>query len=442
MSAHPTPQAMAAFRQGGLEPDELVTVGNHIAGCPECSAAAIRGAQLEPGLQAWSRAVRSPLETAHLEEAEIRGLVEGTLEPETRKLAEAHLRGCAPCAEDVRDLRAFREELREPAAAGAGSRERRRLIPPWLTVLRNPGWAIAGTAAIVTVIGGWYAIQPLTHALEQAQEQVRGLQTQLLAAQRTQVELQEQANQGKALQESLDQQARDLRRLKAQDTELRRRLAAAATGTPGIGPLETLAKPQELASLRGSSSPLMGGPTQADRLAVRGPVGTLVRSDRPAFSWSPEPNATSYRVQVYDDQFRRVARGEVSTGTQWTPEKPLPRGKQYRWEVTALKAEAELAHAPAPTAAPALFRVMDQAQSDAVGERSALGMLHLATTHASAGLLDEAERELEAALQEAAQSETRQRIQRTLAEVRSWRGRGAPSTGLSGSPTSTKPAQK
>ena len=50
----------------------------------------------------------------------------------------------------------------------------------------------------------------------------------------------------------------------------------------------------------------MGQPSPSDPLAPRTPVGTLVLTDRPTFRWTSVAAATTYRVEVYDENLLHV----------------------------------------------------------------------------------------------------------------------------------------
>ncbi|HTE19016.1 MAG TPA: hypothetical protein VK689_11635, partial [Armatimonadota bacterium] len=157
MTAHPSSEVLDAFQQRTLPQVDLLEVGNHVARCDECSARVTEPAQVGDGVAAWARTLRSPLEREHLEEWEITGLLDGRLEPEQRKFVEAHVGACSLCAEDVQDLRAFREELRsaEPATSAAEVPPRRQLLPPW-SWLRSPfapGFAAGVALAAVLAVG-------------------------------------------------------------------------------------------------------------------------------------------------------------------------------------------------------------------------------------------------------------------------------------------------
>ena len=123
-----------------------------------------------------------------------------------------------------------------------------------------------------------------------------------------------------------------------------------------------------------------------------------MEADRPTFRWSAHPDARRYEVAVFDQDLRRqLASGPVE-GTDWTPAKPLARGRTYLWQVTAL-AGRERVTAPAPPAPEARFEVASSAVlAEVEHERAQAPTSHLvaALAFVQAGLLDDAEDELRA----------------------------------------------
>lgn len=195
---------------------------------------------------------------------------------------------------------------------------------------------------------------------------------------------------------------------------------------------EPLQKPPEIAELL-SEDAVLRGPAVASELNLRAPLATAVLDGRPTFRWSPLPDADSYRVTVFDRDFNPVADSGPLARTEWTPERPLPAGAVFAWQVKARRGNAELT-APGPGSPQALFRVLttDRAAEIERAARAKGGShLDLGILYAQAGLLDDAERELAAAVRESPDAEPPRKL---LATVRSWRPQ-------SPSPTSTKAAQ-
>ncbi|MDQ1524993.1 MAG: hypothetical protein QOE47_2917 [Pyrinomonadaceae bacterium] len=180
--------------------------------------------------------------------------------------------------------------------------------------------------------------------------------------------------------------------------------------------------PPALSGLTSGGGPLLGGGGgEGDGggavFAPLTPVGTVVRAARPSFKWRALEGATSYVVNVFDTSFNKVATSGALTGAEWTPPAgALTRGRVYVWQVTALRGGEEVL-APAPGEPEARFKVLEDgkareveaAQRAAGDSRLALGVIY-----ARAGLLDEAEREFRALLEENPASATAQKLLRDL----------------------------
>jgi hypothetical protein len=158
-----------------------------------------------------------------------------------------------------------------------------------------------------------------------------------------------------------------------------------------------LRPPAALAGLIGKAERLMGPAEGGVPFALAAPVGTVVLRDRPAFRWHPLPGATSYRVIVSDAAFNIVARSGSLSVTRWQVPSPLPRGKVYTWQVTALKDGKEIV-SPTPPAPEAKFKVLESARASELmraQEQFAHSPLTLGILYTRAGLLDDAEQALQ-----------------------------------------------
>ncbi len=188
--------------------------------------------------------------------------------------------------------------------------------------------------------------------------------------------------------------------------------AALRSGNISISP--------EIGRVRTASGTLMGSEGDRAGLKVVSPLGKVMVSDRPTFSWSAVPDAESYTVEIFDANFSRVASSQPLKTNRWQPPAGLPRGREYSWQVSAIKG-GETLKAPVRPAPEAKFFVLSQEKLDAIDRakrsygRSGLVM---GLVYAEAGLLDEAEREFATLLKRNPGSE---QIKRLLNKVRSAR---------------------
>ena len=142
----------------------------------------------------------------------------------------------------------------------------------------------------------------------------------------------------------------------------------------------------------------MGGDAPGNTFSVIEPVGKVILSDRPTFRWSQLEGATSYVVEVFDAKFNLVMASPQLAERSWVPPQPLKRGGLYSWQVKAVKQGVQF-ESPRPPAPQANFRVVDQAKADELARaRQSYNSSHLTLglLYTQAGLLDQAEQELQA----------------------------------------------
>ena len=119
------------------------------------------------------------------------------------------------------------------------------------------------------------------------------------------------------------------------------------------------------------------------------------------------------------DLQRQLASGPL-TSTEWTPAKALPRGRTYLWQVTA-RAGGQRVTAPAPPAPEARFEIAGPDVMAEVEKRRAQAPgSHVVAALAlvEAGLLDDAESELDALATDNPGSPEVARLRESLAALR------------------------
>lgn len=180
-------------------------------------------------------------------------------------------------------------------------------------------------------------------------------------------------------------------------------------------PLEiTLTRPAILGRLMPEERVLRGSSTRPP-FALHAPVATVVLDDRPQFAWVPMRDAQSYAVVVADVESSAVAASGETEMTSWRPERPLPRGRTYAWQVTAHTGAGAIV-SPGASGAEARFHVASaEVAAEVEGEKSHLDR---GKALAERGALDDAERELQLAAEHG-----EARATSLLDQVRSWRAR-------------------
>jgi hypothetical protein len=148
--------------------------------------------------------------------------------------------------------------------------------------------------------------------------------------------------------------------------------------------------PAMLQQLRGTSDTLRG-PSDSAHAALQ-PVGVVVESTRPTFTW-PAAKRASYVVTVAEGD-EVVARSPVLHAARWTPAEPLRRGRTYVWQVELRESQTRL---PSPEAPQAMFHVLDDTSArelDDAHQRFPDDHLLLGLLYARAGVVDRAREEL------------------------------------------------
>lgn len=441
---HPSPNNLSAFVRGELPETELLNVGDHISECGECAQESERAVSL-PTRREWQEWRPDPLSAGHIDDDQLLAYVRGQCSAADRRTVEEHVSSCRLCREDLADLQNFQACVAPSAgkvytpSAGAtsttvtlGELFRRAMGMRWL-----PAAAAAGIAGLAVFYLG---VEPLR--IELAKERT---QTQQLAAQvrqsddlRRELEKRLASAPTNAVDPRVVELGKQLAAARAKESELQQRLLALqkATPTPAPGAPATqvadavteralksgnLLIAADVRSLQGERGRLLGGNDDGAPFSPSRPVGTVVRGQRPVFRWRPFAGATSYRVMVFDEAFNEVGRGEVQGQDEWRPETALARGKTYHWEIVALRNGEEVERTPRPPAPPARFRVL------AAGDAAALAQLKLSTPlergvrYAGFGLLDDAQRELETAVEEAATPAERKQVDRLLNQLQAVR---------------------
>ncbi len=294
---HLSDEQLSRYRDRTLTAVELLDLDGHLSACPECR----ERLYVEGRGTSTLKALRSNL-TEHLSYADVVSCSEGNGKPHVIQ----HIRECPECQAEVMDLSRFRTELveipRQPIELP---------VKPWVRY-RIP----LGIAAAVLVIAGasTFALRR-TPKVEQAQTTAQPAQADpgLPPAER------------QMLQQAM------------------------ATGR-----LERAAVLDNLVRARGT---LLSPSSPKPKIVLLQPVGTTVLSDRPVLRWTPNNEATSYVVSIFDEKFQKLAESPAMTATDWRPSAPLPVGKVLNWQVTAKTASGAI-HAPNPPEPEARFQVV------------------------------------------------------------------------------------
>ncbi|MEW6207712.1 MAG: hypothetical protein AB1631_05050, partial [Acidobacteriota bacterium] len=149
-------------------------------------------------------------------------------------------------------------------------------------------------------------------------------------------------------------------------------------------------------------------------------VNLVIETDRPTFRWEGPDVAATFTVAVFDENLNKVAESEPLMNTQWTPNSALRRGQTYIWQVRAIVNNREII-APPPAATRVKFKVLEQEKIEEI-ERAkktySKSHLILGLMYASAGLLDDAEREFDQLVKANPQSAVARKLLRSVRAAR------------------------
>ena len=432
---------MNRYRLRTLSPADLISACDHLAACAACRYTISGAEQLQSAFDALGPALHQTAESesTHLIAEDLAAYAAGHLAGTDLDIVSSHLEVCTECTADAARFGGI-----ETAPDRAVT-----VRPQPKPALPTRPWAIPATywreQPIRMLVEGLAAI--VLVALCVSALLLRGEIQRLRAGVGT---LEQQNGE-------LRSQLRALEGLQAQITELRESSLSGSqsgflvalndaggvvgldrqgglVGLHGLSPsqqqliktalISGRLKTSRFADIAGSHAAMMGA-GERESFRLTGPIGTVTRSNRPAFHWTPLAGATSYKITVSDSNFKNVAVSEPISGTEWTPSRPLKRGAVYSWDVTAVKDGKEIS-VPTPPAPEARFRVLDSANLAELEEASrdnGNSHLLLGVLYAKAGLLDDAEREFQSLANANAESAAARKLLSSLKSLRSQKQR-------------------
>ena len=364
---HVTDVDIERFWRRQLPADVLVPFADHLSSCADCRRRVAEGTDMDRAWGTLQEALGAG-DDDHVAESEIRAFVDGGLDSDRRHEISTHLARCSACAEEVRDLRGFAGQF------GRASR--------W-----QSAWTYGAlAAAAVLALGVGLTVLSRTH---------RALQLASLADAGGNVTLDSRGSLA------------GVGPLDAADTDhVREALQAGRLSLPSM-----------LSKLNGQRGALLG-PADIPAFHLVAPIGTAVLGTRPPLRWTPLPGATTYIVTLQEQSSGDTMNSPPLAGVEWTPERPLIRGRTYVWQVAGSISGMEIEIvAPKPPDPPARFIVADTAEADRL-ERLSASHLVRGVLYANAGLLDDAERELAALSVQNPNSEV---VDRLLRQIRGFR---------------------
>lgn len=393
---------------------EILRIQTHLAACDVCrqKMALIAGAEKSFAAIRENFAFdESADEPEHLTYEQLEFFLDHKLDDVDREIVESHLAFCGECESDLQDLIRYREIAQESPAIVNGAIAESPKVPFWkrLFAFDSVG-AFAPVAAVLLIavlFGAWFLVSrgnrpddiaginknqnaaladfsavnnlSVNNALPEtppapqvSSEEIVPKTEPLYALNDNNLKIDERGSLQGA--ENLSSATRDLVRQSLRDGKI----------------------PVTNNSLGGANGVLMGegNPDKGVPFGLETPVGKVVKENRPLLRWKPSKDAATYSVAIVDDKFRVVEQSEKLTRTSWQPSKPLPRGANYSWQVTAISADGAETVSPSSPAPQARFRVIEQNLYDDINRLETSGArpsnLALGVLYAKAGMKPEA----------------------------------------------------
>jgi hypothetical protein len=338
-SAHLNDADIERFRHRELSGAPLVAFADHTASCESCRARVEQAVGSARAEAIFESAVG--LDDRHLSEDDLHAYVDGSIGSARRAEMESHIASCASCGHDIRDLQRFVRDT----------------YPPRRTIGTSWYGGLAAAALLVAIALPW------------ALRGVRASPLMVLNDGASTIRVDRSGGIGSfaALSDADAAQVRE--------ALLDHRLSV----------------PPAITALARSPGQLRGPAVEA-QFHTLSPLATAVLSDRPVFRWTPLGASTAYVVTLQDQTNGATISSRPVQGTEWTPVDRLARGTTYVWQVQA-SIDGQDVIAPAPPEPPATFVVLNAVEAERLA-RMPESHLVRAVLYANAGVLDDAEQEL------------------------------------------------
>ena len=415
MSEHLTEKTIELFLARKLKPNELVDATRHIAVCDACRQKLSEKKDILTSVRYLNADLQSAIVSHnHLSYEQLEAYVDESLKHSEREKVNQHLADCNACAKEAREFAELRDNLSTypniaPSVITVNGAQEETFWKKLFAFFQIKSMQAAGFAVAVLLLTAtailvyWTMRKPSevanTNNTNQPQTANVNITTPPKSNQNNQDDTRTQITNSNKESNKNDEEKN------------------ANTGGPQRAPLvatsaydnvvkqtisrQTIQSPAVLKDLNGRESTLMGQNDSREKFNLLSPYGTVVQNSRPTFHWKALDGANGYTVYLLNIDFEVVEKSGTLTNESWTATRPLRRGQTFVWQVVANKDGKEIA-APAAPAKEARFKVLDgktfqELQRFAQSNKN--NHLTLGIIYAHHGLLDDAERELEAASQ-------------------------------------------
>ncbi len=414
MSEHLSQNQLAGYSGRTLGTEELLAVDRHLASCDVCHER-LRGLLPDAVKLAVSPLFQLGEASFHLDyDQHLEPYVDGKANDIDREIVDTHIAQCSRCADELRDLLAFKQQ---PVAIADDetSSQWKQWLPEWRLV-SNP--ALATAAVIVVVILA--VILWTTYRTSRVERAATGSQES--EKQREAEKQPPPPSTGNTNpQTSPSNPSHDPPKLPSEESLITLNDAGRQILVNQRGQLEGFDElppdlkesvERALANRRLRDSPALAGwstgagslrsdPEKQNLFAPSEPMDVVIESDRPTFRWLALEGARHYIVTIHDAKFREVGSSGPIVGTEWTTPNSLERGVTYSWQISALK-DGNTIVSPKPPLREARFRILDQRAVVALAKlKESAGSSHLVmgVFYWKHGLIEESEREFQALAQ-------------------------------------------
>ena len=397
---HLSTSQLQALGVGRLSFDEDSFASKHLATCEQCQLQFVEILKGSQTIAAFNLTSEEWFKHDHLNIEHLTRQIDQELDSETREIVGLHLGSCFRCRANLDHLRAFRQQIADPAQSDNSMQPShevdagRHLIRPFFRQ-----HALALTAMILIAVAVTLAVftakrfrpNPVTHegnVISTKPAAGEAANTSGPTASTTEI-LKDGPQQITIYRdgrfEGLDHLSANARH------EISVALQKGFIGRPAV--LQELLSPAS--SLRGSSD----RPAAFKQIY---PLRQVVVESRPTFRWQPIPGASSYQVYVMNDAGKQIVKSVLlpSTKSSYVAPDPLPRGKVFQWVVIAVVNDNEIiAPGPAePEMRFALLSATDKKELDTIN--ASHSNLARGVFLARTGLVAEAQIEFERLVQQ------------------------------------------
>jgi len=403
---------LEAFLAGKLAPERLLAVDDHVSGCAECK----KLLATMPARADFGAALVGATDCPEYEE--LSGYVDKSLDASRAESIRAHANLCELCAKDLDRISELRSHaaLREKVVVTPGMTGQRQRSPfvYWKQALA--AISLAGLVTVAVVFGNLgnqpvknnpriaakppvierlappapvgsviktekpivariptakppikVAVKPITPVLRDGSYSVIRTRGNLALAKKD----------GTPVRSALE-----ARIAASIDEKLR---------TGKIKPIKPVQMAMASIAMRDNNNGYDVPPTAPKQIA---PMGKVLLSQKPTFTWQSVDLAESYRVRVYDKSGNLVIE-QVVKHNSFTPAKPLARGMVYSWRVGVRFGETDQ-WAESAAAKFAVLSAVDYASIKRVQSKLPGSHLALGAAYESVGLYGEAAAEYRA----------------------------------------------